>query len=408
MDANRVRTYFSKNNYKIVNNPKEADIIFFMGCAVGDSISNKSLNIVKEFQKYDAELIVAGCLPNIEEKKLNNIFNGRKIGTKDLDKNPDKMDELFPDNSIKFRNINDANISFENYNEGKPNIALKKFFSNIQWMENFVGGMKNHIVKNLLGKNSFFYSVLIDKPMYRIRISWGCNSNCSYCGIKKAIGTHKSKSINQCVEEFKNGLNKGYKHFALNADDIGAYGTDIGSNFPELLEKITNIPGEYRISIANLSPRWLVRYIDGMKEIVTKQKIIRLGVPIQSGSIRILKLMNRYHNREKLNEALHKLKASFPRLSLHTHIIVGFPTETGKDFNQTLSFIKECNFSAGQVIPYSCKTGSEAEQIEPKIPLNIINKRMKYAKNNFKKWGYNVIYPPKGYGYIFDKMDSYS
>jgi tRNA A37 methylthiotransferase MiaB len=273
-------------------------------------------------------------------------------------------------------------------------------------MDNVILQIKNHVIKNLIGEHSFFYNVLIDNPIYRIRISWGCNSNCSYCGIKKAIGSHKSKPLDHCIQEFKNGLNKGYQHFALNADDVGAYGRDIGSSFPELLDKMTAISGLYRISIANLSPRWLIRYNEDLQKIIKRQKIIRLGVPIQSGSNRILKLMNRFHDTGKILQALLQLKDIFPKLSLHTHIIIGFPTETEEDFYETLSFIKTSNYSAGQVIPYSCKTGSEAEQLEPKITKAMIAKRMKKAKRYFKKEGYNIIYPPGGYGYIFDKMDS--
>ncbi|UCD13308.1 MAG: hypothetical protein JSW60_07050, partial [Thermoplasmatales archaeon] len=110
LDASRVSSYFSKNNYKIVNKPKDADIIFFIGCAALDNVTDQSLQIIKELQKYDAELIVAGCLPTIESEKLANIFTGRTINAKDLDKDPDKMDELFPENMIKFRDIDDANI----------------------------------------------------------------------------------------------------------------------------------------------------------------------------------------------------------------------------------------------------------------------------------------------------------
>lgn len=407
LDASRVRSYFSHNNYKIVNKPKDADIIFFIGCAAIDYITDEALHMVKEFQKYDAELIVAGCLPNIEKEKLGDVFAGRTIDTKDLDKDPDKMDELFPENRIKFREIDDANISFQNLNEGKSVEAIKKIFRNMRWIENTYVRIKGHVLKNIMGEHSFFYNVLIDEPMYRMRISWGCNCNCSYCGIKKAIGPHKSKTLEQCIEEFRNGLNKGYKHFMMNADDIGAYGTDINSSFTELLDKMTNIPGEYQISIANLSPRWLIKYIDDLEEIFKRQKIIRLGIPIQSGSSRILKLMNRFHDTEKIKEVFIRLKTAFPMLSLHTHIIVGFPTETDEEFKQTLSFIKKSNISAGQLNIFSRKTGAEAELIEPKISQDEIYKRLKYAKEFFKKVEYNVTYKSKGKVFLFDKMDSY-
>jgi len=407
LDANRVRSYFSQNNYKIVNKPKDADIIFFIGCAAIDHLTDESLHLVKEFQEYDAELIVGGCLPAIESDELADIFDGRTIATKDLDKDPDKMDELFPENIIKFRDIDDANIVLPNLNEDKPVEAVKKIFRNMRCIEETYTRIKWHVLKKLMGEHSFYYNVFIDEPMYRMRVSWGCNSNCSYCGIKEAIGSHKSKPLEQIIDEFRNGLNKGYKHFAINADDIGAYGLDIGSSFSVLLDKMTNISGEYDISIVNLSPRWLIKYIDDLEKIFKRQKIIRLSVPIQSGSSRILKLMNRYHDTEKIKEAFLRLKTAFPKLSLHTHIILGFPTETEEDLKQTLSFIKDSNISAGQIKPFSCKAGSEAELIEPEISQDEIYKRSQYAKEFFKKEGYGVTYKSKGSVFLFDKMDYY-
>ena len=405
LDATRISKYFSRNNYEIVNKPKKADIILFLTCGAFDHLSEKSLQMVKEFKKYDAELIVGGCLPEIEKEKLGQIFNGRTINTKDLDKDPDKMDELFPENIIKFRDIDDANTSYANLDEGKLMGGIKKILSNVKWMENIVIKVQEHLFKTIYGKNSFFYHIILDEPMYRMRISWGCNSNCSYCGIKKAIGAHKSKPMEKVLEEFRNGLNNGHKHFMMNADDIGAYGTDIGSSFPELLDKMTNNSGEYFISIANLSPRWLIKNIDYFEEIIKRKKIIRIGVPIQSGSNRILKLMNRFHDKDKIKDALLRLKTIFPKLSLHTHIIVGFPTETEEEFKQTLSFIKECKLSAGQLMPFSSKSGSEAALIEPKVPKDEINKRLIYAKNLFKKEGYKVVYKTQGRTFLFDKLD---
>ena len=405
LDASRISSYFTLNKYEIVNKPQDADIIFFLTCAAFDHLTDESLKKVKEFQKYDAELIVGGCLPNIEPEQLAEIFNGRTIVTEDLDKDPEKMDALFPDNKIKFRDINDANVSYANINEGKSVESVKKFFRNIKWMEDSFIKIKENMFKTMYGKHSFFYHVLLDEPMYRMRISWGCNSNCSYCGIRKAIGEHKSKPLAQVMEEFKIGLNKGEKHFMMNADDIGAYGTDIKSSFSELLDKMTSISGNYYISIANLSPRWVIKYIDELEETVKRQKIIRLGLPVQSGSSRILKLMNRFYDKDKIVDSFQRLKNAFPKLSLHTHLIAGFPTESDEDFDQTLSFIKKCNFSAGQLMPFSCKSGSDAEKIEPKIPEDEIFKRLRYAKNFLKNEGFAVKYKSRGRTFLFDKLD---
>lgn len=215
-------------------------------------------------------------------------------------------------------------------------------------------------------------------------ISRGCTKNCSYCAIKKAIGPLISKPLDQCVKEFKKGLSLGYKDFVITADDVGAYGLDINSSFPKLLGKITSVEGDYNIEIQGLHPVWIVKYIDELEGILKRRKIKIIICPIQSGSSRLLKLMHRYHNTEKMKEVFLRIKKSFPDLSLETNYLVGFPTETDEDVEETLSFIKQVNFDACYVFPFSCKTGTMAEKIEPKIQKQEIFKRLEYVKEYFK------------------------
>jgi tRNA A37 methylthiotransferase MiaB len=213
-----------------------------------------------------------------------------------------------------------------------------------------------------------------------------------------AIGSHKSKPLNQCIEEFKNGLKKDYKFFLINADDIGAYGLDIGCNFPELLDKLTIIKGDYKIKIANLNPRWFIKFIDDLQEIFKRKKITHICIPIQSGNNRILKKMQRFSDTEQIKQAFQKLHKTSPEVLVSTHIMAGFPTETEEEFNESLSFIKKCNLNAGQVIPFSCKTNTKAETLNPKITDDEMIKRLNHAKNYLKNEGYNII--KHGYGTI--------
>ena len=397
LDANRIRDYLSKNGYEIVNKPSDAQIIILVTCAVFNRDAENALNKVKEFQKYDAELIVTGCLPDIEKERLGKIFNGKSISTKNLD----NLDALFPDTRIKYACVDDANVLYQNLNKEHSIGALKTIFRKIKVIEKLFVRIKNHIFKNLLIENFIKYSGRSNQ-YYSIRISTGCLSNCSYCVTKKAVGNIKSKSVDTCVKEFKKGLNEGYGNFQITADEAGAYGLDIGSSLPELLDELTKIPGEYKITIRNFNPRWVVKYIDELENILKRGKIISLGIPIQSGNSRILKLMNRYSDAEKIKSVLIKLKNSFPNLPIITHGITGFPTETEKEFKDTLNFIKVTNIN-GYIFPFSCRTGSEAEKIEPKISQDEISKRFKYAKRFLKNAGYDVIYLPRKQTLFFDK-----
>ena len=387
LDAEKIQDYLVKNSYKVVKKPSDADIIIIITCGFLNFITEFALNKIKEFQEYNAELIVAGCIPDIDKEKLAKIFNGKTMTTKDLE---EKIEELFyPQNNIRYKDLDDANILFKNYEEVQLNELTKK----LGWIENIYLKIEKFIYKHLLEKYSIGYQ--FSRKQFHIRISWGCNRNCSYCAINKAVGPHRSKPLKKCIMEFKKGLKKGFKNFVLDATDVGLYGLDIGSNFPELLDEMTKIHGEYKISIRELHPAWIVKYVNELKEVIKRNKILILDVALQSANTRILKLMNRYSNVKKMKEAILILKNSSSDMFLTIECIIGFPTETWDEFLDTINFIKEVNSSGGQIYLFSCKTGTEAEKIEPKVNKKEMAKRSGYAKKFLKNAGYIVSYSSK-------------
>ncbi len=398
LDANKVYKYFSKNNNLLVDKPINADIIITFTCATSKDMANRSFKKIIEFQKYDAELIVAGCLPAIETKKLSEHFNGRIIITKNLD----QLDLLFPENKIKFKDIPDENTFFPNYDSYSVIGVLKKCAGKIKHINNIYFKIKKHILKNLFDEKSLIYAELMGKTHYYVRISWGCLGNCSYCAIRKAIGSHVSKPLDQCIKEFKKGLEKGYKDIVIAGDDVGAYGLDIGTNITKLLDEITKIPGDYNITVQTLHPQWVIRYINELEQILKRQKITHLAILIQSANKRILNLMNRYSDAEKMRDTFLRLKNFYPNLMIHTHCLLGFPSETKEEFKETLDFIAEVGF-VGFIFLFSLRPGTKANDIEPKISENEMIKRLKYAKRFLTKKGYNVICFPKIHFFIFDK-----
>jgi len=387
LDTKRIQNYFIKNDYEIVSKPNDADVIIFVTCAYLNDVADFSLNKVKEFQKYNAELIVAGCLPSIEKERLAEIFDGKVLNTTELD----KIESYFPKNKVSFSCIEDQNILFQNIDTSSFIEQFKRTLRKSKTIERLYLGSKYNIFHRFAyGKTPLFDA--LHRKSFHIRTSWGCRGNCAYCGIKHAIGPFKSKPIDQCIKEFRSGLSKGYTNFVLESDDVGAYGLDMKSSFPELLDKMTEIPGQYHITIRALGPHWLVRYIDNFYEIFKRKKIISLGIAIQSPNPRILKLMNRYSDIDKVKDACLKLKEFLPDLALDTHYILGFPTETEDEFLNTLDFIKDLDYQFGYLMPYSPKNNTEAEKLEPKISDEEMKKRLRYAKKFLKKIGHRVLY----------------
>lgn len=201
----------------------------------------------------------------------------------------------------------------------------------------------------------------------------------------------QSKPFDQCITEFKKGLDAGFSNFFITADDTGAYGKDIGKTFVDLLDELTKIKGKYSIGILEMNPVWLIQQIDSFEEIMKRGKIKAINVPVQSGSNRVLKLMHRYSNSEKIQDVLLRLKKAHPDLTLGTHVIVGFPTETEEEFKETLQLIKKTKINIGMLVPMSIKQDTVAENIEPKITRNEISRRLKYGKKYLNQLGYKTF-----------------
>jgi len=378
IDAKTISEYFNENNYEIVNTPKDADYIVFFTCAFINDVADRCIDTITKLQKYDAELIVAGCLPDIDKEKLKKVFDGKIIPTKDLN----KVDEIFTNNNIKLPQIPEQHRLWRNFNPYGISLEPVKTFKRVLRKSKLIRKIYGYIKENVMRKHfsehlPFSLWLIANENAYTIMISRGCIHNCSYCAIKRAIGPLKSKSIDQCIKEFKEGLDQGYPEFVLNADDVGVYGLDIKTNFSELLDALTKIEGNYSIKMGNTHPRWVVRYIDDLEKIFARKKIKSILISVQSGSPRILKLMKRNVQIDALVDAVARLKKASPNLEIVSHFIVGFPTETEEDFQKTLDIVKKIHFDRALVFKYSDVNNTEATKIEPKVPKSVINKRRK-------------------------------
>lgn len=395
LDTKKLSLYFHKNSFNLTEYPSTADLIVYVTCAYRNEITERCLEKIKEFQTYKADLIIAGCLPEIEEKKLAKIFSGVTLSTKDIT----DIDILFPNNTFKFSKIKDADaILFDQRQRYKKN---KKSIQTIH--HDLLCSLGYHFYNTLIHPHLPLYLYPSNKRFYHVRISWGCMGHCSYCGIKKAIGNLNSKPLEDCIHDFNVGIKKNYKHFIITADDVGAYGLDIGLSFPILLQNLLSIPGDYTISLQDFDPKWIVKYMDEFAELSNVDKISSINVALQSGSHKILNLMNRYSQVAMIKGALLKMKEWNPDMSLDTHFIIGFPNENNSDFLDTMNFVTSIGFDMGFIYRYSCKTGTKADKMNPKVPLETKIKRMNEAKKILKNDGYTVLSLSKNSFYSFYK-----
>lgn len=322
-----------QNNYKIVNFDDEADIYIINTCSVTNESDKKSRKMINRARKNnpDACIIVMGCYSQVSS---NEIEADIILGNKDKSKIIEILDEYL-----------------ETKRKQKIIYDLKETeFENME-----ITDFENHT-------RAF------------VKIEDGCNAFCSYCIIPYTRGRVRSKKVESVINEVTNLVNKGYKEIVLTGIHTGRYGIDINSSLEELLSKLVDIPGIFRIRLSSIE---INEITPGIIKILKENKVMakHLHVPIQSGSNKILKLMNRRYNKEEFIALIDKLK-EIPDISLTTDLIVGFPHETEEDFEETIETLMKINFTKIHTFPYSRRKGTLADSMDEQVPSEIKKKRV--------------------------------
>jgi len=203
---------------------------------------------------------------------------------------------------------------------------------------------------------------------------------CSYCAVKLSRGTVKSKSIEEIKQEFLEGLKVGYTHFSLIGSDLGSYGKDIQTDLPDLLKQLVSLEGKFNISLRNVHPQLLISQLPKMIKVVKSGKINHITTAVQHGNDRILKLMKRHYAIKDCTFAINTIKQHCKNLKIRTQIIVGFPGETQKEFEDTLRLIGSINVDFFEVYPYSQRMGTSAAKMKHQNTINTICKREYIAR----------------------------
>ena len=201
-----------------------------------------------------------------------------------------------------------------------------------------------------------------------VPIMYGCDNFCSYCVVPHVRGRERSRKPEAIIREVRQLVAGGYKDITLLGQNVNSYGKTLNEdiNFAKLLKEIDQIEGDYFLRFMTSHPKDATyELIDTMAN--SKHICKHLHLPVQSGSDRILKLMNRHYNRAKYMETVNYAKEKMPGLSLTSDIIVGFPGETYDDFKMTLSLIKDVGFSSLFTFIYSKRVGTKAAEMEDPI-----------------------------------------
>ena len=207
-----------------------------------------------------------------------------------------------------------------------------------------------------------------------VPVMYGCNNFCTYCVVPYARGHERSRRREDVVAEVKSLVDRGYKDITLLGQNVNSYSG--GCDFATLLSECAQFDGEYRVRFMTSHPK---DASDALIDAIASNKNIahHFHLPVQSGSSRILKLMNRKYTREQYLERAFKIKEKIPDISMTTDIIIGFPTETDEDFQETMSLVKEVGFDMIYTFIYSPRPGTIAAKMDGQIERAVSNERFK-------------------------------
>ena len=347
---------FKNNNYKIVNNPSEAEIIVINTCGFIDSAKEEAINTILEMAEYKEQkcryLIVMGCLVQryyedlIKELPEVDLF----IKLEDYD---------------NFWNIIEDLIKRDIVTKTKQKLSNK-----ISEMKPLPMATSEEFMDRVVttGKNYAY-----------IKIGEGCSNRCTYCAIPYIRGPFVSRKMEDILEEAKMLAKTGIKELIVIAQDTTKYGVDIygESKLAELLNKLSKIEGIQWI-------RFLYSYPEGItdeliQEVAQNKKIAKyFDIPIQHISDSILKKMNRKTSKKQITELLEKIRTQIPEVTLRTSLIVGFPGETDDDFKELQEFVSQAKFDKLGAFMYSKEEGTPAEKLPNQIHRN--TKKSRYNK----------------------------
>jgi MiaB/RimO family radical SAM methylthiotransferase len=360
-DSARVEEFLKRNNWTITDELKHADLIVFHACGLTSLAQKTSIEAVREIhakKKAEARLVVWGCLPRINPQLLKEVYDGPLIGVDDI---------------AFFNDIIQANTKIEEV-EVNCIANYKPLTSEKTWPG--------------LSIDWYYYKLLkicapeVNPSFFYIRVATGCLGSCTYCAIRFSRGRVRSKPIEKIIVEFHKGLQLGYKHFALLGTDLGCYGRDLGYTLADLLREMIKKEGDYKINLTNINPHYLIEMLNDMKEVFRSGKIWILGIPVQSGSNRILKLMARKYSVEEFKKCIRTLNREFPNIIIRTQFMVGFPTETEEDLKETIKLMKEVEFDFVELFKFSKRPRTPAGDFDGQIPEEIVEKR--YRKLQLK------------------------
>ena len=325
-------TDFSQAGYELVDYNASPDVVIVNTCTVTNQSDQKSRSVISQTARKakNAVVVVTGCMANNFKEKLES----------------------------------QENITFVVENSRKSSI--------LTLVDAHFSGEIVH--PDQLPQDVFRYEPVRKSLHTRsaVKIQDGCDNFCTFCIIPMVRGMAVSRPVADVLESVRKTVENGFKELVITGVNIGRY-EDGTVRFEELLAKILEVPGDFRVRISSLEPDG---FGDDFVKLFAHPKLMpHLHLCLQSGSEKTLLRMRRMYDVEQFRKTITKFRSVYPDFNFTTDIIVGFPGETDDEFQQTLDAVKEFNFSHVHTFKYSVRKGTRAERLENHLPEKIKNQR---------------------------------
>jgi MiaB/RimO family radical SAM methylthiotransferase len=344
--------------YIYTNKIDDADLIIFYSCGHLQANEADSMNTIRRIlsqKKASSELIVWGCLSEINPKLVRRVYGGPMVGPEvwaffyELFNQPEGIAEgvnanaFIVDDGLAIDSVGPLSrvlYGFRRYLDGQP------------------------------------------KRIWYIRIVSGCANCCTYCSDKLAYRSVRSQPIERIIQQFALGLRNGYKYFSFVGRDLGSYGCDMGLSLANLLQAIyEKYPHQdYYLLLDTVSPNALIDLYPDLNSSILSNKVFELGSHIQSGSDRILKLMGKRFKVCEWIRVINRISRDHPQIRLHTSMMVGFPGESEQDFRASINLVKNVLFDKIFVYKYDERPGLPSLRIKGRVPENTKRNRERRMK----------------------------
>lgn len=338
-DSEVMSGLLEKHGHRVVE--KDGEVLVVNTCTVKTPTENKIKKRLRELQRQGRRVVVAGCIPAADRKIVDEFSKFSFIGV----------------------NVEDVLPAVEAAANCRRFLMIK------------APGEKVCMARNRLN------------PFVEITpIAEGCLGSCSYCITRAARGRLRSFSSERIVEQVKTAVAEGVREVWITAQDTGAYGLDSGTNLPELLGNIAEISGDFKVRVGMMNPNNALKFADDLLDVFKEDKIYRfLHLPVQSGSDRILKSMGRKYTVEDFKSIVWKFREKL-NTTISTDVIVGYPTETVDEFQETLTLIEEVKPDVLNISRFWPRPGTKAAEMK-QHPGWLTKQRSRVINGLFRKVG---------------------